>query len=255
MRNSVLITGANRGIGLALARHYAALDWEVVATARQPDAAGELQALPAGSARVEIVQLDLTSPASRQALAEWLAGRPLDILLHNAALLGDPAPQEFGRLDYSLFHDSLETNLVGPIHLSELLLDNLQQGRQRKLVFLGSAAGSHGLLGPGLKLYAYRASKAALHFAVHELAGDLASRGITVGLLNPGLVDTQGVLDRAPGEPVPRAFQPLLPLIESGELELLRPAEAAARIATLIASLGPEQAGRFINVDGSELPW
>ena len=132
---------------------------------------------------------------------------------------------------------------------------NVASSDQRKIIFLGSAAGSNGMLGPGLRLYAYRSSKAGLHFAVHELAMDLGPRGITVGLLNPGIVDTKGVLDLKPGDPVPKVFQPLMPLIESGELKLIRPAESVARMATLIDELDQASAGRFWNVDGQELPW
>ena len=120
---------------------------------------------------------------------------------------------------------------------------------------MGSAAGSNGLLGPVANLYAYRSSKAAVHLAMHNLALDLAPRGITVGLLNPGLVDTRGILDLKPGDPVPEVFKPLLPLIESGELQLIRPAVSVAAMIRLIEELSPAQAGQFINYDGATLPW
>lgn len=179
----------------------------------------------------------------------------IDVLINNAAYLGDAEPQQFGQLDYELFNDIVNVNLIGPLRVTEALLDNVAASRQRKIIFLGSAAGSNGMLGPGLRLYAYRSSKAGLHFAAHELAMDLAPRDITVGLLNPGIVDTKGVLDLKPGDPVPKVFQPLMPLIESGELQLIRPAESVTGMAKLIDDLDAESAGRFWNVDGQELPW
>lgn len=252
---TVLINGSNRGIGLAFADHYARLGWRVIATCRSPERAADLQALAEQHDNLTIAQLDITSADEIRALAERLGDQPIDVLINNAAYLGDAEPQKFGQLDYPLFNDIVNVNLIGPLRVTEALLDNVASSGQRKIIFLGSAAGSNGMLGPGLRLYAYRSSKAGLHFAAHELAMDLAPRGITVGLLNPGIVDTKGVLDLKPGDPVPKVFQPLMPLIESGELKLIRPAESVAGMATLIAELGPESAGRFWNVDGQELPW
>jgi NAD(P)-dependent dehydrogenase (short-subunit alcohol dehydrogenase family) len=252
---TVLITGSNRGIGLAFARYYAGLGWRVIATCRAPDHATTLQSLAAEHDNLSIAPLDITNAEQVTALAERIAGDPIDLLINNAAALGDPEPQEFGQLDYRSFEKIIAVNLIGPLRVSEALLDNVASSRQRKIIFLGSAAGSNGLLGRGLPLYAYRSSKAALHLAVHQLAIDLAPVGITVGLLNPGIVDTKGVLDLKPGDPVPEVFKPLLPLIESGELELIRPAESVAAMAALIETLGPDRAGRFWNVDGQELPW
>jgi NAD(P)-dependent dehydrogenase (short-subunit alcohol dehydrogenase family) len=87
------------------------------------------------------------------------------------------------------------------------------------------------------------------------MAQDLAARDIVVTIINPGVVDTKGVLDLKPGDPVPDVFKPLIPLIESGELQLMRPAESAAAMAGVIDELTAEDAGRFINFDGSELAW
>jgi NAD(P)-dependent dehydrogenase (short-subunit alcohol dehydrogenase family) len=252
---TVLITGSNRGIGLAFASYYAEQGWRVIATCRSPERAKALATLAAAHDRLEIVELDITDAGELEALDRRLDGRPVDLLINNAAMLGETEPQEFGRLDYALFEQMLRVNLVGPLRVTEAFVDNVAASQRRQIVFLGSAAGSNGLLGPGLELYAYRSSKAGLHFAAHQLARTLAPRGITVGLLNPGIVDTKGVLDLKPGDPVPAVFQPLLPLIESGELQLIRPAESVAAMAELIDGLGPDTAGRFWNVDGQELPW
>ncbi|MDJ0928631.1 MAG: SDR family oxidoreductase [Gammaproteobacteria bacterium] len=255
MTGTVLITGSNRGIGFAFARYYTEQGWQVIATCRTPARAADLQALSTEHDNLAIEQLDITNPEQVAALVARLNGRPIDLLINNAAYLGDPAPQEFGQLDYDFFNRSVQVNLIGPLRVTEALLDNVAASKLRKIIFLGSAAGSHGLLGPGQRLYAYRASKAGLHFAVHELSMDLAPKGITVGLLNPGIVDTMGVLDLKPGDPVPDVFKPLMPLIQSGQLKLIRPSESVAGMAQLIDGLTPERAGRFFNVDGQELPW
>ncbi len=256
---TVLITGSNRGIGLAFAEFYAQHGWQVIATTRSPEHADELQALAKQYANLSIEELDISDPAEVAAVAKRHAGQPIDVLLNNAAYLGDTGPQKFGQLDYELFAKLVDINLVGPLRLTEALVENVAASRQRKVIIMGSAAGSNGMLGRrgtrGNQLYAYRSSKAGLHLAAHMLAIDLAPRGIIVGLLNPGMVDTKGLLDLKPGDPVPEVFVPLLSQIESGALKLARPADAVAKVAKLIDSLDAEKAGRFWDVDGQELPW
>jgi len=252
---TVLITGSNRGIGLEFARQYAALDWRVIATCRNPDKAAELSELLRQHPNIIIEPLDLTDHGAIDALAEKYRDIPIDVLLNNAAHLGDPKGQVFGELDYEQYEDILAVNVIGPLKVSEAFLDNVKASRQKKIIALGSAAGSNGLLGPGPNLYAYRSSKAALHLAMHNLALNLQASGIIVGLINPGLVDTRGILDRKPGDPVPDVFKPLLPLIESGEMQLMRPAESVDAMIGLISNLSAEDAGQFLNYDGTVLPW
>lgn len=252
---TVLITGSNRGIGLEFARQYAERGWQVIATCRSPARADELNRLAATHDNLSVSPLDITSADSVAALAKQLDGRPIDVMLNNAAYLGESAPQDFGTLDYALFEEIVAVNLIGPLRVTEALINNVANSQLKKIIILGSAAGSNGLLGPGLQLTAYRSSKAGLHMAAHQLAQTLAPRGILVGLINPGLVDTKGVLDLKPGDPVPAVFKPLLPLIESGQLGLMRPAESVTEMIRLIDDLGAEEAGHFWNVDGQELPW
>jgi NAD(P)-dependent dehydrogenase (short-subunit alcohol dehydrogenase family) len=252
---TVLITGSNRGIGLEFVRQYAADNWRVIATCRRPDAATELNALAAEHANIVVEQLDVNDHARVDALARQYADRPIDVLLNNAAYLGDIAPQTLGQIDYQLYTDILATNAVAPIKISEAFLPHVAASQQKTIVILGSAAGSNGLLSRGNALYAYRSSKAAVHIAAHRMAHDLADQGIRVALINPGVVDTRGILDLRPGDPVPEAFKPLLPLIESGQLNLIRPAESVAGMRNIIENLTAEQAGRFINYDGAEIPW
>ncbi len=252
---TVLITGANRGIGLEFARQYAARGWLVIATARRPDEARDLHALAARQPNLRVERLDITSDAEVAALAARYRGQPIDVLVNNAALLEKLDRQQLGALDYELFDRSFAVNAIGPMRVTEALLDNVAVSRQKKIVALGSAAGSHGLLNPPANLYPYRASKAALNLLMHNLALDVAKRGILVGLINPGLVDTRGIMQLKPGDPPPEEFAALMPLIRSGRIRLITPEESVSAMLRLIDGLAPAQSGVFLNYDGQTLPW
>lgn len=253
---TILITGANRGIGLEFARQYAGAGWRVIATCRDPAAAANLQGLAGAEPRVRIEALDLASPAAIDALAARLGGDlALDVLLHNAALLGPGSPQLFGAWEEAAFLDAFRANALGPALLTQRLLPLVEAGGQRKIIFLGSAAGSIGLLQPPANLYAYRASKAALHLLARNLALDLKSRSLVVGIVNPGLVDTRGLLDLAPDDPGPPDLQHLVKLVRAGVVPLIRPAASVTGMRALIETWMPEQSGVFLNYDGQPLPW
>jgi NAD(P)-dependent dehydrogenase (short-subunit alcohol dehydrogenase family) len=255
LQPTVLITGANRGIGLEFTRQYAARGWTVIATTRRPEAATALQQLAANRPNVVIDQLDITSESQVAALAAKYRGRPIDLLINNAALLDGMDRQLLGKLDYELFNRTLAINATGPMRVSEAFLPNVAASGQKKIITLSSAAGSHGLLNPPANLYPYRASKAALNFLMHNLALDVAKRGIIVGLINPGLVDTRGVLDLKPGESPPEEFAALMPLIRAGKIQLITPEESVTAMLKLIDELTPARSGVFLNYDGQTLPW
>lgn len=252
---TVLITGSNRGIGLEFARQYAARGWNVIATTRRPDEARDLRALAASLPNVVIERLDITSDSDVAALAAKYRGRPIDLLINNAALLEKLDRQLLGKLDYELFSRSFAINAIGPMRVTEALLDNVAASGQKKIVALGSAAGSNGLLNPPANLYPYRSSKAALNLLMHNLALDVAKRGVLVGLINPGLVDTRGVLKLKPGDEPPEEFAALMPLIRSGRMKLITPEESVTAMVRLIDGLTPAQSGTFLNYDGQTLPW
>jgi len=252
---TVLITGSNRGIGLEFARQYAARGWNVIATTRRPDEARDLRALAASRPNVIIERLDITSEAEVAALAARYRGRPIDLLINNAALLEKLDRQLLGSIDYGLFDRSFAINATGPMRVTEALLENVAASGQKKIVALGSAAGSNGLLAPPANLYPYRASKAALNLLMHNLALDVAKRGILVGLINPGLVDTRGILTLKPGEAPPEEFAALMPLIRSGKIKLITPEESVTAMVKLIDGLTPARSGVFLNYDGQTLPW
>ena len=193
---AVFITGANRGLGLEFTRQYAAMGWTVIATARNPDGADDLQALAAEHPGLRIEQLDVTDFEQIDALAEKYKEQPLDVLLNNAGISGSPSPKQlFQRLDYSLFDDYMHVNALGPLKISEAFLPHVRAGRLKRIATVSSLGGSFAArdrMAPGTMFY--RASKSALNMLMINVAEGVKKYDITVVLLNPGLVDTQGVL-------------------------------------------------------------
>ena len=239
---TVLLTGANRGVGLALAREYAARGWGLVATCRRPAEADDLQALARSNARVRIEPLDVTDTAQIAALARRLEGTAIDVLFNNAAVLGDRRDegnrmQQLGGLDQALFAHVMMTNVYGPLKLSEALVEHVAASRQRKIVGVTSGLGSLALMGGMSQFYYYQMSKAALNMGMRALRNDLRGRGIVVALLAPGMVQTDL-------------------LWESGYRgKALVPDESAAGLYRLVEALTPDDPGAPINVDGRVLPW
>ncbi len=134
---TVLITGANRGIGLALAREYAAAGWTLVTTARRPADAADLKALAAAHpGRVSIEPLDVLDHASIDALATRYQGRPIDILINNAGITGNRFQQVPGKLDYAEFRQVFETNVVAPLKITDTFLPQVQASRLKKIVVI-----------------------------------------------------------------------------------------------------------------------
>ncbi|MBL8197899.1 MAG: SDR family NAD(P)-dependent oxidoreductase [Chromatiales bacterium] len=122
-------------------------------------------------------------------------------------------------------------------------------------MFLGSAAGAIALLRPPMNLYAYRASKAAAHLLARGLALELAPRGIVVGLVNPGLADTRGLLKLRPDEAPPEDMAPIVALVRAGVIQLITAEAAVQGMIGVIDRLDATGAGQFFNYDGSSLPW
>jgi NAD(P)-dependent dehydrogenase (short-subunit alcohol dehydrogenase family) len=203
---TVLITGANRGLGLEFARQYAGDGWQVIACCRKPDQATDLQrAVTAHSSAVEVQALDVADGGSVAALAERLAGRPIDLLVNNAGL-GQRGGDTLGQIDYDSWQELLAVNTLGPMRVTEALIANVAASRQKRVVTLTSGLGSLSLLaqeaGPGFgPAYQYRTSKAAVNIAMLALAHQAKPRGITVVLFSPGWVRTDHPLR---GYPVAR---------------------------------------------------
>jgi NAD(P)-dependent dehydrogenase (short-subunit alcohol dehydrogenase family) len=239
---TILLTGANRGVGLALAKEYASQGWNVIATCRNPKDATELQALAKANPKVIVERLDVASSKQLADLAKRYRGVPIDVLFNNAALLGDRNDkgnkrQRFGSLDEELFAEVMRVNVLAPLQISEAFVDNVAASQQKKVIGMTSGLGSLTLMGRMSNFYFYQMSKAALNMGFRAMRNDLGKRGIIVALLAPGMVETDM-------------------LAESGFTgKALTPAESAAGLYKLVAALTPEDKGLPVNVDGKVIPW
>ncbi len=225
MAQTCLVTGANRGIGLELARQLAARGDTVVGTARDPEAAVELRGL---AARVE--ELDLANEKSIVGLARRLRDLPIDWLVHNAAIgVAGPAAAE---VDPGEVETHLRVNALGPFRLTQALLPNLRAGAGRLVVAISSGLGSIAENTTG-GWVAYRASKAALHQLMRTFAAELARDGLVFVLLSPGWVRTDMGGQDAP----------------------LSPEQSVGAMLKVVDRLGPKDSGRFFNERGRRIPW
>lgn len=224
---TVLVTGANRGIGLGFARHYAAAGWDVLAACRTPEEAVALKRLP----NTSLLRLDMTDEAGIAALARGMAGRPLDLLINNAGMLG-PRSLPLGTSQQAEWLSVLSTNAVGPYLLAERLASNVLASQGKRVV---NASSSMASLSRGSTDWApiYAVSKAALNMVTRHLAAELGPRGGIVVALSPGWVQT------AMGGP--GAVTPV--------------DEAVAALAATIEGLTPTENGSFLDSSGSPFPW
>jgi NAD(P)-dependent dehydrogenase (short-subunit alcohol dehydrogenase family) len=234
---AVLITGANRGLGFEFARQYAAVGWRVFASCRSPEDARELQKLSAeGHGRVRVLAMDVSDTASVRAVAEELNNEAIDLLLNNAgvnmASVSDGGNSALGRLDYDAWARVLDINTLGPVRVAEAFVEHVARSRHKRIVTITSGMGSIEDNTSGGS-YPYRSSKAAVNMAVKSLAIDLAPRGITCIVMNPGWVRTD----------------------MGGEAGKLSPAESIAAMRSVIAKLKPKDSGRFLNYTGKYYPW
>ena len=259
-QGTILITGSNRGIGLEFVKQYIKHNWKVIATCRKPSEADKLQSLAKLNDNISVLSADITQQESIDSLSRELDNQPIDILINNAAYLGPPDPQKFGDIDYGLFTKSFEVNAIGPIRITEKLIDNVRAGEMKKIIFLGSAAGSIAQIAPPVTRYSYRSSKAALHMAVHNLYHELATENIMVSLINPGLVDTRGFLDLQPNDPIPEELtkmvpEPLIRMIQEGKIPMITTYESVTQMMSYIDALTAETKPLFVNCDGTPMPW
>lgn len=232
---TVMITGANRGIGFEFVKVYLARGYNVIATARSPGKADELNALAAENDNLTVVQLDVTDFARVDELAADLQGQPIDILINNAGISGDVRGQMFGNVNYDEFRKVLDVNVVAPTKIAEAFYQNVLDSQLKKLVVVSSSEGSiAGISSP--RTMVYRTSKAAVNMMYTNLAVQLRRKGITVAMVNPGLTDTDFVAG------LPK--------------KMLRPADVAAEdMARNIDNTWVENTGTFWNYDGRALPW
>lgn len=237
---TVLITGANRGLGFEFTKQYAALGWNVIATARKPDEAFELNKLADERPNVQVVAVDVTNIASVDALAQALAGKPIDLLVNNAGYFGDPMKVQLGSIDYSTWDQFYRVNALGPVKMTEALLPNLLAGKLKKVIAVTSRAGQFEYVTnraapkmPGH--YFYSGSKAALNLMFAQLANDTRASGLTIAVVSPGQVDTQGLGMSGPS---------IVPIDKS-----------IAGMIAVVEKLTPADTGTFWSWDGTKLNW
>ena len=226
---TVLITGASRGIGLELARAYAADGWRVHACCRRPEAAEELaRSLEGCDARLH--RLDVTEAPDIAALAAALASESIDLLINNAGIFG--GAQDFGTVDYASWEQVWRTNVIAPYRVAEAFAPHVAASSERCMAFVSSISGSIASVDAGGG-YVYQSSKTALNMVVVNLARDLAGRGIKVLALHPGWVRTDMGGDAAP----------------------VSPKESIEGMRRVIAESGPERSGTLWDFRGERLPW
>lgn len=228
--SSILITGSNRGIGLALAQTYAADGWRVLATARFPSDAHELRALAKQNPLVSLHTLDVGDGDAIKTLARALKAVPIDVLMNNAGVY-DHSPR-FGDTDYDAWMEVFQVNTMAALRMAEAFVDNVARSQRKIMAAISSGMGSIADNSSG-GYYAYRTSKSALQMVMRSLAIDLAPRGILSVALNPGWVRTD----------------------MGGPGGSLSPEECARRLLGIVEKLRPSDTGKFWHHTGKEFPW
>ena len=226
-----MITGASRGLGREFTRQFLAEGWRILATCRDPSAAGELSDLAAdANGQVAVFQLDVDDGASVAACREAIGDVEIDVLLNNAGVIG-ARDAGLGKMDYDSFENTLRTNVTGPMRVTEAFIDCLLAGEQKKLVTISSRMGSIAETAPNAMIY--RTSKAAVNMVVKCLALELASKGVIAAVLHPGWVQTD----------------------MGGPSAALTVEESVSNLRRVINGLSQDDNGSFLNYDGSPIPW
>jgi NAD(P)-dependent dehydrogenase (short-subunit alcohol dehydrogenase family) len=226
----VLVTGANRGLGVEFVRQYAEDGAEVIACCREPEKAGALNELAKIEKRVRVMALDVSDPASVKALKGKLGDAPIDIVINNAGISG-PRGKVEGDYPFEANLQVLAVNGLAPVMVATALRENLKAGKEKKLVTITSQLGSIANHGGGAS--AYNASKAAVNSFMRGLSISWAKDGIKVGIFHPGWVSTDMGGASAP----------------------VTPSQSVAGLRARIAELNEKNSGRFVDFQGKELPW
>jgi NAD(P)-dependent dehydrogenase (short-subunit alcohol dehydrogenase family) len=246
---TVLITGANASHGLAFAEEYAALGWNVIATCRSPAKADRLNALAAQHTNVVVEELDIVDDAEIAALVEKYRDQPIDVLMNNAAINAFRfGPNRFGKMDYEWFAQILNVNIIGQLKVSEAFLDNVKASKQKKIISMTSTGGSIGEVDIPIAP-AYRASKAGLNMAMRSYALHLQRKGVIVGIIAPGTVDTEDYMNAEDPDSVPSNYKNMM------RAKRLTPRTAIDDMIRIIDGLTIEDTGVYYEWTGRVIPW
>ena len=228
---NVLITGANRGLGLGFVKNYLVKDVNVVSTTRDIKGSKELLALKEiFRDKLEIFELDLIKESAGDTIANLIGDRPIDILINNAGV--GSTNQHFEAVSPKPWLEVLKVNLIAPLMITQSIINNVKKGSDKKIYFLSSQLGSIGDNASG-GMYIYRSSKTGLNQVVKSLSVDLKPQGITVVSLHPGWVKTDMGGPNAPVS-IDESIEGMMQVIDTTDIR---------------------DTGRFFNYDGKELPW
>ena len=230
--STVLVTGANRGLGLEFCRQYAQNGWEVIACCRNPDQAEALQKLRAGYPSIRIEGLNVADFGQIDSLAEKLADASIDVLINNAGVYQDRRGNEFGQLDYQAWQNSLVVNTQAPVKMAEAFLIPIKRSDKKLIANISSLMGSIADNGSGGSIF-YRSSKAALNAAMKSLAIDLKDQGVGVIIFHPGWVKTD----------------------MGGMNASLDSTTSVSGMREQLNRFTLAQTGKFVKYDGKAMPW
>ena len=222
---TIMITGASRGLGLEFARQFYSEECRVIATCRNPKKANELNSI----GDIDVHSLDVTDDKSVANLADKLRGENIDILINNAGVIGQR--DGFGRLDYDIWAETMDTNVFGPMRVAEAFRDNVMNSYKKQMIFITSRMGSITEAVPNA--YVYRSSKAALNMAVKCLSVELEQQGLIAVLFHPGHVQTD----------------------MGGQAAPVMPHTSIEGMKNQIVALTRDDNGRFLSYDGHQIPW
>lgn len=224
---TVMITGANRGLGLEFVRQYVADGCTVIATCRNPDAADDLNSISG----VKVHELNVTDLDAVGKLAAKLKGTAIDVLINNAGIYG-PKGYTLAELDFGIWEQVLRTNTLAPLRVAQCFAPHVAASKTKCIATLSSKMGSMADNTSGGS-YIYRSSKAALNAVMKSLSHDLASQGVISLILHPGWVRTD----------------------MGGAGGLIDAKQSVTGMRDVIAQTRLSRSGAFYNYDGTEIPW
>ena len=228
---TILVTGANRGLGIEFVEQYLNVGNEVIATYRNENSSIDLIEMGNERSNLKLLQLDVSSKKSLNSFAKNLGNSPIDIFINNAGVYG-PRNNSFGNVDEENWIPAIKINAIAPMLLTQLIIKNIRSGADKKLIYITSKMGSIDD-NKGGGAYVYRSSKTALNSVVKSLSVDLENEGITVTLIHPGWVKTD----------------------MGGPNAHIDKDTSVRGMIEVISNLDISSTGNFYNYDGSIIPW
>ena len=228
----ILVTGANRGLGLGLVKKFLKNNEKVICTTRNFSKSKELILCKKKyNDNLEICELDLLDKDSPNILSNFLGDETIDLFINNAGVIGHSS-QHFKSVSSNHWLEVLKVNLISPLLITQSIIKNIEKSSERKIYFISSKVGSIEDNKSG-GMYIYRSSKTALNQVVKSLSIDLKPLGISVISLHPGWVRTE----------------------MGGPNALISVEESVNGMIDVISNTSIINSGQFINYDGTRLPW